>query len=105
MNEFLADQIIEQFLLGELTASEAWKNTEEIRETISHEKYDEIVTLIVENLVETEVIEEDEVNDDLELTNIFEDADVPLADSGWDEIPYEWEDWGSDDEPFNPSGE
>lgn len=60
MDNFLANKIMEDFLMGTLTASEAWANLRECKESISDEEYDEIVTLIVENLVESEMVDSEE---------------------------------------------
>lgn len=46
--------------MGTLTASEAWANLRECKENISDEEYDEIVTLIVENLIESEMVDSEE---------------------------------------------
>ena len=80
MDDFLANKIMEDLVLGTMTVQEAWKNLDEGREIISDEKHDEITALIVEQLIASEIIEDTE---GLELEQIFK----------WDD-PYfrgEWE--------------
>jgi hypothetical protein len=61
MDNFLANKILEDLLMGTLTASEAWANLRECKDSISDEGYDEIVTQIVHNLIESEVVDEEEL--------------------------------------------
>lgn len=88
MDDFLANKIMEDLVLGTMTVQEAWKNLDEGREIISDEKHDEITALIVEQLIASEIIEDTE---GLELEQIFkQDSD---SDNNWDD-PYfrgEWE--------------
>jgi len=72
MNDFLANKIIDDFIIGDMTAQEAWRNTRECRDSISDEKYDEISALILEDLIDSEMIEED---DEIELENFFQEDD------------------------------
>ena len=91
MDDFLANKIIDDFMMGTMTAKEAWLNLEESREIISDEKYDEVCALITEQLIAAEMLLEE---DDLELEDIFkEDLEASQDDLGWDEHP----DWGSFD--------
>ena len=86
MNDLLANKIIEDFVMGDMTAQEAWRNMHECRDTISEEKYDEISALILEDLIDSEVIEDD---DEIELENFFQDDD---EDYSWLDQQYEnWE--------------
>jgi len=86
MNDLLANKIIDDFILGDMTAQEAWRNVRECRDTISDEKFDEISALILEDLIETEAIDED---DEIELENFFQDDD---EDYSWLDQQYEnWE--------------
>ena len=82
MDDFLANKIIEDLMLGTMTVQEAWKNLDEASETISDEKRDEITVLITEQLIEAEVIEDTE---ELELEDVFKQD--PDLDNNWDE-PY-----------------
>ena len=63
MDNFLANKILEDLLMGTLTAAEAWTNLRECRDSISDENYDEIVTHIVHNLIELEALEEEELEE------------------------------------------
>jgi hypothetical protein len=72
MDDFIANKIIDDFVIGNMTAQEAWRNVSEARETISDEKYDEITALILEDLVDAEMVEEDE---DVELEIFFQDEE------------------------------
>ena len=80
MDDFLANKIIEDLMLGTMTAQEAWKNLDEGREAISDEKFDEITALITEQLLAAEIVEDTE---ELELEEVFKDE----PELGWDE-PY-----------------
>jgi len=101
MDDFLANKIIEDLMLGTMTVEEAWKNLLEAREIISDEKHDEITALITEQLLESESVED---NDELELANIFDedfDNDASKGISTLDHIDLNWDepscDWGSFD--------
>jgi len=86
MNDFLANKIIEEFIMGDMTAHEAWRNVRECRQNISEEKFDEISALILEDLIEAELVEEDE---DVELGLFFQDES---QDCSWlDHFEEEWE--------------
>ena len=92
MDNFLANKIIEDLIVGTMTTEEAWKNLLEAQDMISDEKYDEIAALITEQLIEAEVVEDTE---DLELEDIFgADAGEVSLDFGWDEPCFEenWDD-------------
>ena len=95
MDDFLANKIIEDLMLGTMTVQEAWKNLDEARETISDEKFDEITALITEQLIAAEVIEDTE---ELELENIFKQD--PDLDNNWDE-PYFRGEWYLDPGSFD----
>ena len=98
MDDFLANKIIEDLLLGTMTAQEAWSNLQESREVISDEKHDEITALITEQLIEAEMIEDTE---ELELEDVFEDElQAAQFELGWDE-PYFEDDWGDVFDPKN----
>ena len=73
MNDFMADKLIEDFVLGELTPEQAWRNLLEFKDSIPDEKYDEICTLITENLVDAERVEEDE---EIDLEDFFSEEEV-----------------------------
>jgi|2_EtaG_2_1085320.scaffolds.fasta_scaffold48842_3 hypothetical protein len=86
MNDLLANKIIDDFILGDMTAQEAWRNVRECRDIISDEKFDEISALILEDLIDAEVIDDD---DEIELENFFQDDD---EDYSWLDQQYEnWE--------------
>ena len=53
MDDFLANKIIEDLMMGTMSAKEAWRNIQEAHEVISAEKLDEITALITEQLIET----------------------------------------------------
>ena len=84
MEDFIANKIIDDFIIGNMTAQEAWRNVSEARETISDEKYDEITALILEDLIDAEMVEEDE---EAELDIFFQDDedDHSWLDSYYDE--------------------
>jgi len=86
MNDLLANKIIDDFILGDMTAQEAWRNVRECRDIISDEKFDEISALILEDLIDSEVIDDD---DEIELENFFQNDD---EDYSWLDQQYEnWE--------------
>ena len=96
MDDFLANKIIEDLMLGTMTVKEAWKNLDEGREIISDEKYDEITALITEQLVASEIIEDTE---ELELEDIFnQTAD---SDLNWDEPYFTQMGWDIDPGSFD----
>lgn len=96
MDDFLANKIIEDLMLGAMTAPEAWNNLQEAREVISDEKHDEITALITEQLIEADMIADE---DDLNLEDVFsDDPELDQIEFGWDEPyphPEDWE-YGSD---------
>jgi hypothetical protein len=69
MDDYLADKIINNFLVGSMTPEKAWRNLQEIKYTICDEKYDEIISLIIEDLINEEVIDEDD--DSVSLEDVF----------------------------------
>ena len=91
MNDFLANKIIEDFIGGRMNAGEAWKNLEESRDIISDEKYDEISALIVENLIESEIVEAESTME-LDLSEVFDSSTDHDDDLELDE-PYYEGDW------------
>ena len=100
MDDFLANKIIEDLMMGTMSAKEAWRNIQEAHEVISDEKHDEITALITEQLIETEMVED---NDDLELEDIFDDdPELAQLDFEWNGEPYphddDWE-YGSYSKP------
>ena len=95
MNEFIADKLIEDFVLGELTPEQAWRNLQEFRDSIPDERFDEICLLITENLVDSERVEEDE---EIDLEDFFSEEEV--------EQQLEWFDKHyTNYEPSNPNDE
>ena len=96
MNDFLANKIIEDLMLGTMTVEEAWRNLDEANEMISDEKHDEITALITEQLIEAEVIEDTE---ELELEEIFKDE--PELDFKWDEPCFNETGWDLDPGSFD----
>jgi len=96
MDDFLANKIIEDLMLGTMTVEEAWRNLDEAQEMISDEKHDEITALITEQLIETEVIEDTE---DLQLDEIFKDD--PELDFNWDESCFNETGWDLDPGSFD----
>mgnify|MGYP003152359858 CR=1 FL=1 len=96
MDDFLANKIIEDLMLGTMTVQEAWKNLDEANEIISDEKHDEITALITEQLIEDEVIEDTE---ELGLEEIFKDESE--LDFKWDESCFDTPEWQFDPDPFN----
>ena len=92
MDDFLANKIIEDFMAGTMTAQEAWNNLEEGRESISDEKYDEILVLITEQLIEDELI--DDEDDQLNLNDIFKEESISSEnDLDWNDPCYDQVDW------------
>jgi len=89
MDDFLANKIIDDFLTGTLTATEAWTNLRECRDCITDEQYDEIVTLIVENLVESELVESDEL-DNNKLEEILDQTLIEDLHLDFDSDEDEW---------------
>ena len=89
MNDFLATKIIDDFVMGNMTAQEAWRNIHECRATISDEKFDEISALILEDLVESEMVNDDE---EIELENFFQNDDDNYS---WLDQCYEDRDYGN----------
>tara|TARA_Y100000034_G_C6599075_1_gene260527 strand:- start:167 stop:466 length:300 start_codon:yes stop_codon:yes gene_type:complete len=96
MDDFLANKIIEDLMLGTMTVEEAWRNLDEAHEMISDEKHDEITALITEQLIEAEVIEDSE---DLELEEIFKDESE--LDFKWDEPYFNDSSWDLDPGSFD----
>lgn len=92
MDDFLANKIIEDFMTGTMTAQEAWLNLQETRDFISDEKYDDIIALITEQLIEDELIDEDD--DELNLGEILNDEPVSSENElDWDDPCYDQIDW------------
>ena len=95
MNEFIADKLMEDFKLGNLTPEQVWRNLKELGDSISDEKFDEICLLITESLIDSERIEEDE---EIDLENFFSEDDI--------EQQLEWFDkYYLNHEPSNPNDE
>ena len=100
MDDFLANKIIEDFMMGTMTAQEAWLNLQETRDFISDEKYDDIIALITEQLIEDELIDEDD--DELNLGEILNDEPVSSEDElDWDDPCYDQIDWEYGNVPYN----
>ena len=95
MNDFLANKIIEDFISGAITAQEVYANLQECRDAISDERYDEINTLIIEQLLEEEVIEEE-----VSLDELFQNNDESERDEPWGDHYYEG-DWPFDLQLFD----
>jgi len=100
MDDFLANKIIEDFMTGTMTAQEAWLNLQETRDFISDEKYDDIIALITEQLIEDELIDEDD--DELNLGEILNDEPVSSENElDWDDPCYDQIDWEYGNVSFN----
>ena len=102
MDDFLANKIIEDLMMGTMTAPEAWGNLQEAREVISDEKHDEITALITEQLIEADMIADE---DDLSLEDVFsDDPEINQLDLGWDDPYPHQEDWEyGNDISFDPN--
>ena len=46
MDNYLANKIIEDLTMRNMTTTEAWRNVKELKEAIPDEKYDEITAFI-----------------------------------------------------------
>ena len=77
-----------------LTPAEAWKNLTEMKDTMTDEHYDEVVGLIVERLLESEV----EVEGEDDLVEAFAGAEMVQLSFNWGVPEYEDEDpyWDSE---------
>jgi hypothetical protein len=73
MDDFIADKLIEDFLMGEINPEQAWRNLQECKGSITDEKFDDICTLITESLIDSEEIDED---DDVDLESFFNIEEV-----------------------------
>lgn len=71
MNDFIIDQMIEDFQSGDTTISELWNLLEDMGESISDEKTHEIRVTISEFLIDNELIEECDI-DDVDLESFFD---------------------------------
>ena len=71
MNDFIIEQMIEDFQSGDTTISELWNLLEDMGESISDEKTYEIRATISEFLIDNELIEECDV-DDVDLESFFD---------------------------------
>jgi len=56
------------FQKGSLTATEAWRNLQEMKEGLSDEHHDEVVEMITEKLLEME----EEITEDIDISNILD---------------------------------
>ena len=56
------------FQKGSLTATEAWRNLQEMKEGLSDEHHDEVVGMITDKLLEIE----ENVTEELDLSNILD---------------------------------
>ena len=65
-----------------LTTTEAWRNLQEMRETMTDEHYDEVVTLIVDKIYNDADAEGDEEELANYLEKLEEDGQISF---GWDE--------------------
>jgi len=65
-----------------LTTTEAWRNLQEMRETMTDEHYDEVVTLIVDKIYNDADAESDEEELVNYLEKLEEDGKISF---GWDE--------------------
>ena len=93
MDDFLVNRIMEDFTKGTMTAQEAWSNLQEGRESISDEKYDEVVGLIIEELITSE---EAEIDDPEELEEYFN----VKAGMGKGQLEFDWDDVYRRDEDY-----
>ena len=100
MDDFLANKIIEDFIAGTMTAPEVWNNLQEGRDIISDEKYDEILVLITEQLIEDELI--DDEDNELNLNDIFKEESISSENElEWNDPCYDQVDWEYGDVSFN----
>ena len=76
------------FQIGTLTTPEAWRNLQEMKETLPDEHQDEVVAMIIERIHDeaTDSSEEEELSD--LLKNLEETGQLEF---GWDEFPLEEE--------------
>ena len=65
-----------------LTTTEAWRNLQEMRETMTDEHYDEVVSMIIEKLYEDQIEAEDEEDLMKLLDELEEDGQLAFA---WNE--------------------
>jgi len=68
-----------------LTTTEAWRNLQEMKESMTDEHYDEVVSMIVEKINDevTETFDEEELSE--LLTSLDETGQLSF---GWDEPEY-----------------
>ena len=104
MNDFIANKIIDDFIHGNLSPVQAWKNISESKDVITDEKYDELCSLISERLVDLEEVSDDE---DVDLERFF--SEKMDEQSGWfDEYygkydranDYDEDDWTSGNDVY-----
>ena len=76
------------FQKGSLTATEAWRNLQEMKESLSDEHHDEVVGMITEKLLE---MEEENITEDIDISHILDNLptdyqlDLEFADE-WDDL-------------------
>jgi len=76
------------FQKGTLTTTEAWRNLQEMKETLTDEHYDEVVATIIEKIHDEATETEDEEILASLLEKLEEGAQLEF---GWDEFPLEEE--------------
>ena len=73
-----------EFKKEALTVTEAWRNLQEMKEGMTDEHYDEVVSLIVEQLYEDQI----DPNDEDELISLMEtlEDEGHLSFGGWETV-------------------
>lgn len=76
------------FQKGTLTTTEAWRNLQEMKETLTDEHHDEVVAIIIEKIHE----ESSDSEDEEVLSNLLEKLEeTGQLEFGWEEFPLEEE--------------
>ena len=70
------------FQKGSLTPTEAWRNLQEMKETLDDEHQDEVVAMITEKLLEM-----DEVTEELDISQYLGEQMEDL------QLEFEWDEW------------
>ena len=77
MDDFITDKLIEDFLMGDITPEQLWRNLQECKGSLTDERFDYICTLITESLIDSQEID-DESDVDLETFFSKEEGNSPL---------------------------
>tara|TARA_Y100000296_G_scaffold67075_1_gene79511 strand:- start:881 stop:1171 length:291 start_codon:yes stop_codon:yes gene_type:complete len=81
------------FQKGTLTTTEAWRNLQEMKETLTDEHHDDVVSMIIEKIHD----ETTEPEGEEDLSNLLEKLEeTGQLSFGWDELSLEEEDWDLD---------